>query len=878
MTVGGTPLLRDVILRDGTPLRLRAPAPADYDDIKAFYDGLSEDSRYTRFHGSVRTEGPARSDAEADGDTRVVLIGWRGDRVVASGSYDRLREPAVAEVAFTVADDFQGRGVATRVLEQLAEIGAERGIARFDAEVMDSNQAMLAVFNRAGFGVRNRLDFDQLLVSLDIQPTEAVQEKIEERDHIGVVASLRSILAPASVAVVGASNEPGNAGGGLFANLIAGGFQGAAVPVNRGGGVVHSVRAARSLGELAEPPELVVVAVPDEEVLDVAAEAARIGAKAMLVVSSLAGDTGEGSGRQRRLLEIVRSAGLRMVGPGTLGVLNNDASVRLRGTFAGAPVPAGRLAISSQSGAIGIALLGDAAARRLGLSSFASLGDRADVSTNDLLEYWEEDQATAAVILYVETFGNPERFGHIARRVARRKPILAIKGRMAQNPDAEAGSHTAAALRGDALVDALLLQAGVMRFHSDGELFDTAEFFGAQPLPLGRRMGIVSNSRGVATLAADACGSRGLAVGRSLVIGYRAGPADYATSMQALLTEQTIDAVMASYVDVGGGDPQSVLAAISQAAAGQTKPVVASVLGSDGRRVEPQGGPVPNFHFPETCAGVLARAVERREWLSRALGQRPDFDGIDAESARARVAGWLDGHPAEGTPEGSGWLPTAECEALLATHGIPFVASESCSDVEQAVSSAAALRGPVVLKADFPPPAHAADVDAVLLGLEGEAAARAGWQELERRCRAAGREWRGVTVQPLVGPGADVLLGALADPDLGQVMAIGLGGRQAGLGRDVAFRLVPLTDVDARELIDASETLSVQLEGFRGSLPLDRPALQELILRFATLLRAVPELVEVDLNPVRCLPDGALVLDVRMRVERRVHADSVTRW
>ena len=289
MTVGGTPLLRDVILRDGTPLRLRAPTPADYDGIKAFYDGLSEDSLYTRFHGSVRTEGPARSDAEADGDTRVVLIGWRAERVVASGSYDRLREPAVAEVAFTVAEDFQGRGVATRILEQLADIGAERGIARFDAEVMDSNQAMLAVFNRAGFGVRSRLDFDELLVSLDIQPTEAVQEKIEERDHLGVVASLRSILAPASVAVVGASNEPGSRGGDLFANLIAGGFQGAAVPVNRSGGVVRSVRAARSLGELAEPPELVVVAVPDEEVLDAAAEAARIGAKAMLVVSSLAG-------------------------------------------------------------------------------------------------------------------------------------------------------------------------------------------------------------------------------------------------------------------------------------------------------------------------------------------------------------------------------------------------------------------------------------------------------------------------------------------------------------------------------------------------------------------------------------------------------------
>ena len=512
--MAGAPLVRDVMLRDGSPLRLRTPTPEDYEDIKSFYDALSQESLYMRFSGYTRTELPARLDAEADGDARVVLIGWRGDRVVATGSYDCLREPAVAEVAFTVADDLQGRGVATRILEQLAEIGAEHGIERFDAEVADNNRAMLGAFDRAGFGVRSKGAFGELQVSFDIHPTEVVKERIEERDHVGVVASLRSILAPGSVAVVGASNEPGSLGGELFANLIAGGFQGAAVPVNRSEGVVRSVRAVASLSDLSEPPELVVIAVPAEEVLDVAAEAARIGAKGLLVVSSFAEGAGEGSGRGQQLLEIVRSAGLRMVGPSTLGVVNNDASISLRGTFAGAPVAGGRLAISSQSGAVGVALLGNAATRQLGVSSFASLGDRADVSTNDLLEYWEEDDATAAVMFYVETFGNPDHFGRIARRVARRKPILAIR-RRADDPRAEARSHTAAALRGDTVVDAVLRQAGVMRFHSGEELFDTAEFLAAQPLPLGRRIGIVSNSRGVATLARDACGSRGLAVGNS---------------------------------------------------------------------------------------------------------------------------------------------------------------------------------------------------------------------------------------------------------------------------------------------------------------------------------------------------------------------------
>jgi acyl-CoA synthetase (NDP forming) len=541
-------------------------------------------------------------------------------------------------------------------------------------------------------------------------------------------------------------------------------------------------------------------------------------------------------------------------------------------------VPAGRLAISSQSGAIGIALLGDAAARELGVSSFVSLGDRADVSTNDLLEYWEEDETTAAVMLYVETFGNPEHFGRIARRVARRKPILAIKGRRTEVQAEEARSHTAAALRENSLVDALLRNAGVMRFHSGEELFDAAEFFEKQPLPLGRRMGIVSNSRGVATLAKDACESRGLTVGSSLAIGARAGPADCAASIREFLAEPAIDAVMAYYVDVGGGDPQAVLAALSVVSAHQDKPVVASVLGADGRRVRWTGSSVPNFHFPETCAAVLSRAVERREWLSRALGQRPEFDDIDADAARARVAAWLEDQPIIGPEHRGGWLPTTEAEALLDAFGISFVASEHCSDIERAVSAAAALGGSVVLKADFPPPAHATDVDAVLLGLQGEAAVRAGWYELERRTRSAGREWSGAIVQPLVGSGADVLVGALADPELGQVMAVGLGGRQAGLARDVAYRLLPFTDVDARELIDASEAVAIQMRGFRGSPPKDRLALQDLILRFAGLLRAVPELVEVDLNPVRCLPDDAVVLDVRMRLDDKPLAESVTRW
>jgi acyl-CoA synthetase (NDP forming)/GNAT superfamily N-acetyltransferase len=874
-------LVRDVLLRDGSTLRLQAPRPVDFEDIKTFYDGLSPESRYLRFHGFGRTDTVARADAEASGVDRLVLIGQHDGRVVAVAGYNGLREPGVAEVAFAVADDDQRRGIGMRMLEQLAAIAAGRGIRRFDAEVAAGNRLMLGVFEHAGFAVRRRGSFGELMVSLDITATEAVLERIDERDHFAAVASLRAILAPSSVAVVGAADTPGNVGRAVLANIAAGGFEGVVTPVNRAGGVVCSRRAARSLGELRDAPELVIIAAAGDELLEFAAEAAAAGARALLVVPAGPEQNGEASrALEERLLEIVRSGGLRLVGPNSLGVLNTAAEVSLKATFTAASVRAGALAIGSPSGAVGIGLLGRAAARQLGVSMFASLGNRADVSTNDLLECWEQDERTAAVVLYVETFGNPERFTRIARRVSRKKPILVVKGRRrAERVLSEARSHTAAALRGDAVVDALLHQAGVQRFRGGEELFNAADFFERQPLPSGRRIGIVSNSTGVATLAADACATRGLEVRaasdprNSLIMGITAGANEYAASIRELLGDPAIDALMVYYVDVYDGDPEGVLDAISAVCDGQTKPVVASVLRSDGRLPASSGTGVPNYLFPESCADVLARAAERREWLSRPLGEAPHYSDLDGPAARAVIVSFLEREPA------GGWLSVADAEALLATHGIPVSASDCCRDVERAVAAAAETGGPVALKADSAAPKHATDIDAVLLGLEGEAALRSGWHELERRVQAAGREWIGAIVQPLVAPGgADVLVGAVSDPDLGPVLAVGLGGPQAGLAKEVAVRLLPVTDADADELIDSSEGVTAKLDGFRGSALLDREALRELILRFALLLREIPEVVEADLNPVRCMTSGCVVLDMRLRIEHRRPIERVKTW
>jgi acetate---CoA ligase (ADP-forming) len=874
------PLVRDVLLRDGSTLRLQAPTPMDFEDIKAFYDGLSLESRHFRFHGFGRTDTVARADAEASGVDRLTLIGRHDGRVMAVACYVGLREPGVAEVAFAVADDDQRRGIGMRMLEQLAALAADRGIRRFDAEVMANNRPMLAVFEHAGFAVR-REGFGELTVWLDITPTEAVLERIDERDHVAAVASLRAIFAPSSVAVVGAAATPGNVGRAVLANIIAGGFEGVVIPVNRDGGVVCSIRAACGLGELEVAPELVIIAAAGDEVLEFADEAAEKGARALLVLPPGSAHEGEASpAGEERLLEIVRGAGMRMVGPSSLGVLNTAAEVSLNATFTGASVRAGALAIGSPSGAVGIGLLGHASARQLGISMFASLGNRADVSTNDLLECWEQDDRTAAVILYVESFGNPERFTRIARRVSRSKPILVVKGRRrAERVLSEARSHTAAALRGDAVIDALLQQAGVLRFRSGEELFNAAEFFERQPLPSGRRIGIVSNSAGVATLAADACATRGLEIREAseaqnpLLVGITAGADEYAASIRGLLGDAGIDALMVFYIEFYDGDPEAVLEAISAVSAGQPKPVVASVLRSDGRLPARTGLGVPNFRFPESCPAVLARAAERREWLSRPLGEPPHYRDLDGPTTRVVIGSFLDREPA------GGWLSLAEAEALLATHGIPFSASHHCRELERAIAVAAEIGAPVALKAYFAAPAHASDIDAVMLGVEGESAIRSGWRELERRVQAAGREWIGAIVQRLVAPGgADVLVGAISDPDLGPVMAVGLGGRQAGLGRRAAFRLLPETDAEADELIDSAEGVATQLDGFRGSALLDRQALRELILRFALLLREAPEVVEADLNSVRCMTSGCVVLDMRLRIEHRRPVERVKTW
>ncbi|HJU47088.1 MAG TPA: GNAT family N-acetyltransferase, partial [Gaiellaceae bacterium] len=499
----------DVILRDGGTLRLRPPRADDAEALLAFFASLSERSLYLRFHGfpqvDARLVDPLlEPDWHERGSLLGTLAGPDGERVVAVGSYVRLRDRAVAESAFAVADAEQRRGIGTRLLERLAANAAEVGIERFVAEVLADNRQMLGVFEAVGFELTRELEGGELEVEFPIASTEPYRERVEERDHTAVTASLKHFFEPRTVAVIGASRRRGSIGGELFRNILAGNFSGAAFPVNRDAEPVAGVRAFRSVAEIPEPVDLAVICLPATAVLGAAEDALEHGVRALVVVSAGFAEVGrEGVERQERLLALVRAHGARLIGPNCLGIA--VAGPSLNATFAARSAPSGNIGFSSQSGALGLALLEAAESRGLGLSAFVSIGNKADVSSNDLLEWWEDDPATSVVLLYVESFGNPRRFGRLARRVARSKPILALKSGITSSGQRAASSHTAALAGSEAAVDALFHQAGVIRAATLEELVDIATLLSSGAVPRGRRVAVLTNAGGLGILCADAC-------------------------------------------------------------------------------------------------------------------------------------------------------------------------------------------------------------------------------------------------------------------------------------------------------------------------------------------------------------------------------------
>jgi acetyl coenzyme A synthetase (ADP forming)-like protein len=870
----------DVILRDGSTLRLKAPAAEDAEALLEFFSGLSERSLYLRFHGFPAL-GPRLVEPllEPDWQERGALLGSLGGRVVAVANWVRLRDPGVAEVAFAVGDDFQRRGIGTRLLEQLAARAAQAGVEEFVAEVLHDNDRMLGVFRDAGFAVTRAGEGGELEIRLAIASTDTYRDHVAERDHVAVRASLEPFFRPGSVAVIGASKRRGSIGGELFRNILGGDFVGSVYPVNRNGDAVAGVHGYGAVGEIAEAVDLAVICLPGELVLDAAEEALGAGVRALVVISAGFAETGsEGAERQQRLLGLVREHGARLLGPNCLGIAST--AVHLNATFAPRSFPPGKIGFSSQSGALGLALLERAEATGLGVTSFVSVGNKADVSSNDLLEWWEDDDETELVVLYLESFGNPRAFARIARRVARRKPILALKGGTTRAGMRAAGSHTAALAGSDAAADALFADAGVIRARTLDELIDVASLLSAQPVPRGRRVAVVTNAGGLGILAADACEALGLELPtpseetRAALAMVLPGEASIATPIDMLgganaesfeqalppvLADPSFDAAIVLFVPTVGTDEEAVGAAISRAAATAVdKPVLCAFLSAKGAPAALQSvAHVPSFAYPEAAAKALARAVERGEWLRRPADSVPELE-CDVEEAHAVVR--------EAVTAGGGWLDPELTRRLLEAYGVPLVPERVAETEEAAVEAARELGFPVVLKTAAPG-AHKTEQGGIALDLADEAAV----------LDASERIGPPFLVQPFIRGGAELLAGALQDPVFGPLVAFGPGGVLAELIGEAQFQLAPLTNLDAEELVRSGKAGRL-VAGFRGTPPADEGALVDLLLRLSLLAEELPEVAELDLNPVLALPDRCLVVDARVRVAEPGTAHRTKSW
>ena len=867
----------DVILRDGSTLRLRAPVAEDVDALVEFFSDLSEHSRYLRFHGFPALGSKlVESVLDPDWQERGALLGSLGGRIVALANWVRLRDPRSAEVAFAVGDEFQRRGIGTRLLERLAAHAADAGIEEFVAEVLHENNAMLGVFRDAGFAVTRAGEGGELEIRFPIAPTGSYREQVATRDHVAVRASLEPFFSPRSVAVVGASKRRGSIGGELFRNVLAGDFAGSVYPVNRRGDPVAGVHGYRGIADIAEAIDLAVICVPGERVLAAAEDALDAGVRALVVISAGFAETGsEGAERQERLLALVREHGARLLGPNCLGIASSP--VHLNATFAPRSFPAGKIGFSSQSGALGLALLERAEATGLGVTSFVSIGNKADVSSNDLLEWWEDDDETEMVVLYLESFGNPRAFSRIARRVARRKPILALKGGSTGAGSRAAGSHTAALAGSDVAVDALFRQAGVIRARTLDELIDVATLLSAQPVPRGRRVALVTNAGGLGILAADACEAAGLELPqpseatRTVLAevmpaeGSAANPIDllggataesFAAALPPVLADPAFDAAIVLFVPTVGSDEHEVGGAISRAAASVTdKPVLCVFVSAKGAPPTLRSASsVPAFAYPEAAARALGRAAERGEWLRRPAGAVPELE-LNRDEAQATVR-----------EAGEGWLDAAHTRRLLEAYGVPVVPERVVTTPQAAVEAARDLGFPVVLKTAAAG-AHKTEQGAIALDLADEAAV----------LEAAERIGPPLLVQPFVRGGAELLAGVVQDPVFGPLVAFGPGGVLAELIGEAQFRLAPLTDLDAEELVHGGKAGRL-VSGFRGAPPADETALVDLLLRLSLLANDLPEVAELDLNPVLALPGGCLAVDARVRIAARAQPPRTKSW
>jgi acyl-CoA synthetase (NDP forming)/GNAT superfamily N-acetyltransferase len=875
----------DVVLADGGTAHIRPIRPDDGPRVVDFHGRQSPESIYFRYF-TPRPELP-ESEVERlthlDYSDRMAFVALLDDVLVGVARYDRLPTRAEAEVAFFVDDRHQGRGIATVLLEYLAEAARGTGITAFTATVLPTNGRMVGVFRNAGFTAASRFGDGVIEVRLDLRPTPEAEAAIMARAQRAEAEAVRRLLAPRSVAVIGAGRDPNSVGHAVLRNVLDHDFAGPVYAVNPSADQVAGVRAVPSVGDIDGPVDLAIVVVPAAQVPAVVEECGRKGVPAAIVISAGFAENGpEGAALSAAALRAARRFGTRLLGPNCLGVINTDPDVRLHATFATPNPRPGPVALLSESGTIGAVILDRIGEAGLGASSFAAIGNRADVSANDMLQYWADDPRTELVLLYLESFGNARKFSRIARGLGRSKPIVAVKSggaARAYPADGAAGTDLAAVEAHPAAVEALLEQTGVVRVDTLAQLLDVARVLACQPLPDGDRVALVGNGGGSLALAADACVDAGLVLaelgagvrqelgaGRpgsravtrvrasTVDLGFEAGPADLERALRALLADDAVDSVLVVCAPAPRQPTADLVRAVASArAACPRKTLLACVFGrhppsiSSGSAAE-----VPVFDFPDAAAYALGRVAQYAGWRRAPEGEVVVPPGADPGAGRARAAAAL---AVGGADAGGRWVPTDVAVAVLTAAGLPIVPSRVVQDRQQALAAARDVGYPVAVKSGARRRSAKTEAGGIALDVHDEAELRA---TLDGMAGALGDALWPVVVQPMVEPGVDVAVTVVQSGLVGPVVTVGAGGVATDLSA-TGVHVLPLTDLGARRFVASSPLGPVLGEAARRSL-------EDLLLRVGALVEDAPEVVALELNPVIVSPSGPAATDVRLQV------------
>ncbi|MEX2047620.1 MAG: GNAT family N-acetyltransferase [Chloroflexota bacterium] len=873
-----------VVLKDGSTAQVRPVVSGDRAALESFLHSLSRDAVHTRFNSlaiSLVAEAARWADVGPD-EYGLVAVDGPARRVIAHAEYVRT-DPKTAEVSFATADDHRGLGLATLLLADLAAHARARGIQTFEAFVLAENRQMAEVLRESGFAASSapRDGFQCWQLATDL--TDTTLDRYDRREALALHTSMRRLLSPRSVAVIGASRTRGTIGAEIFHNLLETTFNGPVYPVNRSADVVQSVPAYASVTQIPGPVDVAVIVVPAADVLTIARECAAKGISALVVISAGFAEAGaDGVARQHELVTICRESGMRLVGPNCMGVVNTDPAVRLNATFAPLYPPTGRVGFLSQSGALGLAVIEHAVQRGIGLSTFVSVGNKADVSGNDLLAFWEADPRTDVLLLYLESFGNPRKFARIARRVGRTKPIVAVKSGRSVAGARATSSHTGALVAAsDVTTDALFRQTGVIRTGTLAELFDVAALLANQPLPAGGRVAILTNAGGPAILAADACEAAGLEVPplaeetraklRAVLAAESstanpvdmiasAGASEYAKCIGVLASDPAVDALVVMFTPPLVTKSADVARAIREAVAALTRPVpvlaVFLTLAGVPSELSDERVRIPSFAYPEDAARALAHVVRYARWRAHPVGTVPRFDARveDADTLLDAAAA-----------AGGGWLSPSDVSRLFECYGLPLVESRSVETPEAAGAAAFELGGSVALKVIAPTLVHKTDVGAVRLVLAPpDVAAQA--RSIAEAVRGHGHQPTGFLVQRMAPRGVELLLGVVQDATFGPVVACGAGGVTSELLKDFAVGVAPLTDTDAHDMVRSLRTFPL-LDGFRGAAKCDVGAVEDALLRLSAMVERHSQIVELDANPLVAHAGGAVIVDARVRVD-----------